>query len=725
MNQRPSITLCTAALFTTFMLSGCDLLKPNQAKLPLNTSYPPMPSNSTEPLQNKSTATDQQKPKNELYPASEEINAPTKSDQTAQHANRKGKGEFSLNFDDADLGEVAKVILSDILTQNYVLNPKVVGKVTLQTTNPLSKEELLPTLEMILSMNNAALVKEGAMYKIEPTNEALFSADFAFGRAGRSGYQMRVIPIKNVAVENIADLIKPLLHEKTVLTIDNKRNLLVVSGASDELARILEMVATFDVDVLKGRSFALFPLAHVDPETLIKELDEVFYKKAKGEESEFFRFIEIERLNAVLAITHQAKYLKDIEQWIMRLDRANSTAGGGVNVYKVQHVDAVELAETLNDIFGNSNSGTSLSKRDKSVKLASGKKAAELSNKTEKETKTETKRTTTQHALSNNGTTGDAKVSNVGDVRIIADEGNNSLIIVATAQEYEIIRPVITQLDVMPLQVLVDATIVEVTLTDKLEYGLQWYLNHNNSGENAINSNGLASLTGNVASAAQTAAKGGFGYTFLSKSNDIGAVLNAAANNNKINIISSPSLMVLNNQEASIQVGDEISLSTGTFGVAGIGVNNTTPLTQNQQRKTGVKLKIKPRVNANGLVNMDVKQSVEDAADSIRDGEINPRISTREIDSTVAVQSGETIVLGGLIKDKNTNGSGGIPLLHDIPVLGSLFGTKTQNEDKTELVVLITPRVVKSRQDATLITDEFKRKLSGIYEDNTLDDLKN
>jgi general secretion pathway protein D len=189
-----------------------------------------MPSSSTEPLQNKSASPDLQKPKNELYPASEETNAPTKSEQTAQYPNRKGKGEFSLNFDDADLGEVAKVILSDILAQNYVLNPKVVGKVTLQTTNPLSKEALLPTLEMILSMNNAALIKEGAMYKIEPANEALYSADFAFGRAGKIGYQMRVIPIKNVAVENIADLIKPLLHEKTVLNIDSKRNLLVVSG---------------------------------------------------------------------------------------------------------------------------------------------------------------------------------------------------------------------------------------------------------------------------------------------------------------------------------------------------------------------------------------------------------------------------------------------------------------------------------------------------------------
>jgi len=178
---------------------------------------------------------------------------------------------------------------------------------------------------------------------------------------------------------------------------------------------------------------------------------------------------------------------------------------------------------------------------------------------------------------------------------------------------------------------------------------------------------------------------------------------------------------VLNNQEASIQVGDEISLSTGTVGIAGvtggIGGAGTTSLTQNQQRKTGVKLKIKPRVNANGLVTMDVTQSVEDVADSIKSGEVNPRISTREIDSTIVVQSGESIVLGGLIKDKNTNGGGGIPLLYEIPVLGPLFGAKTKDDNKIELVVLITPRVVKSRQDAGLITDEFKRKLSGIYED--------
>lgn len=718
MNLTPKLTALAFAILTCLTLSSCELLTTQRPRLPI-TAHAPIPSEPITQLQNKPVSNDTLKPKSELYPSSDYA-LPAATEQATQNTvNKKGKGEFSLNFDDADLGEVAKVILSDILGQNYVLSPKVAGKVTLQTTHALSKEELLPTLEMVLSMNNAALVKDGSVYHIEPLNDALYSANFGSNRGGKSGYQVRVIPVRNVAVDNISDLIKPLLHDKTLLSVDSRRNLLVVSGAADELARIVDMVNTFDIDILKGRSFALFPLAHVDAETLIKELDEVFYKKAKNDEDQFFRFIPIERLNAVLAITHQARYLKDIEQWVTRLDRANSTTGGGVNVYKVQHVDAVELADTLNDIFGNGSNSSS--QRRNKPKLANDKKAGELTNKTADKAAADKKVTTSQQqrAVSNGGT-GDAKVSNVGDVRIIADEGNNSLIVVATAQEYEIIRPVINQLDVMPLQVLVDATIVEVTLTDSLKYGLQWYFNHSNGGENSMNSSSLSFEKTTVAGAAAAAATGGFGYSFLSKSSDIGAVLNAQASNNNVNVISSPSLMVLNNQEASIQVGEEISLSTGTLGI-GTGVVNgsTMPLTQNQQRKTGVKLKIKPRVNANGLVTMDVVQSVEDVADSVKSGEINPRISTREIDSSIVVQSGESIVLGGLIKDKNTNGEGGVPLLHEIPVLGSLFGSKNKEGNKIELVVLITPRVVKSRQDAGLITDEFKRKLSGIYEDDS------
>ena len=332
-------------------LTSCELLGPKQvAKLPLTTAAKQQrdkqPDVVFKELQNKPPVSGTTKPTSELFPGTNRF-VPI---ETPQHRRTSptGAGSYSLNFDEADLGEVAKVILSDILGQNYVLSPKVTGKVTLQTTEPLTKEELLPTLEMVLRMNNAALVQDGRIYHIEPAAEALYTSGISNSRLG---YQTRVIPVRNVAVQDIAEIIKPLVHEKTILNVDGARNILVASGSTDEIARVMDLVSTFDIDVLKGRSFGLFPLAHVDPETVIKELEGIFYQQGKADESEFFQFIPIERLNAVLAVTHQARYLQDIESWVSRLDRSNTATGGGVNVYKVQHADAEELADTLNEIF--------------------------------------------------------------------------------------------------------------------------------------------------------------------------------------------------------------------------------------------------------------------------------------------------------------------------------------------------------------------------------------
>jgi len=701
-NVKKMATAC-CLMVVGLTLSSCELLGPKQAaKLPLMPVKTDQADIIYEELQNKAPVTETAPAKPELFPGTNRF----VPDTTLQHRKTKrgGEGTYSLNFDEADLGEVAKVILSDILGQNYVLSPKVAGKVTLQTTDPLSKDELIPTLEMLLRMNNAVLIKDASIYHIEPDSEALYSSSFAApGAAGRTGFQVRVIPIRNVAVQDLIDVIKPLVQEKTILNVDGARNIMIASGTPDELARVMDMVSTFDIDVLKGRSFGLFPLTHVDAETIIKELEEVFNKKAKGDESDFFRFIPIERLNAVMAITHQARYLRDIESWISRLDRANVASGGGVNVYKVQHVDALELADTLNEIFAGGQ------KKDKAAKLAPGSKAVEISSK---------KQTDTQKASAGNAQTGDAKVSSVGEVRIIADEANNSVIIVATAQEYEVILPVIHQLDAMPLQVLIDATIAEVSLTDELIYGIQWFLQEGNT---SIGSGlGRASLSDIAVAGAAASATGGL--SLLQNSGSIKALLSAQAIIGNVNVISSPSLMVLNNQEANIQVGDEVPLRTSqsspipTTGDP-VNVNNLLQTSSIQQRKTGVKLTVKPRVNANGLVIMDIEQSVENVKEGGSGSLIDsPTIATREITSSVAVQSGETIVLGGLIKDDNTDDKRGIPFLHDLPLIGPLFGATTKKNNKTELVVLITPRVVGTRQDARLITDEFKRKLTGIYQ---------
>jgi len=281
------------------------------------------------------------------------------------------------------------------------------------------------------------------------------------------------------------------------------------------------------------------------------------------------------------------------------------------------------------------------------------------------------------------------------------------------------VQRVIKQLDVMPLQVLIDATIVDVTLKDTLKYGIKWFLSHNNGGNNAAGSD-AGSIVATATNALVAASTGGFGYAFVSNSGDISAVLEAEALKSNVNVISSPSLMVLNNQEATIQVGTEVSLRTSeTINLS--SANTTDNGTSNnvtstiQQRKTGVTLTVKPRVNASGLVIMDIEQKIEDFADGTTNG--NPDILSREIKSSVAVNSGETIVLGGLISENNSHIKDGIPFLHELPLIGPLFGSTNKTQRRTELVVLITPRVVKSKQDARLVTNEFKRMLSGIYQE--------
>jgi len=299
------------------------------------------------------------------------------------------------------------------------------------------------------------------------------------------------------------------------------------------------------------------------------------------------------------------------------------------------------------------------------------------------------------------------------NVKIIADESNNALIIVANSQEYATISRVLKQLDILPLQVMIDATIVEVTLNNDLQYGIEWYFTHNNGGTNVI-TGGDKSNSFTLSKIATGVATGGFSYAFSNPGHDIGALLTAAATNNNVNVISSPSLMVLNNQEATIQVGDSVPiLSAQSTSLVSTGVTSNSV----QMVDTGVNLSIKPRVNANGLVLMELLQSVNAAVTTKSSAIDSPTIQKRQIETSVAVQSGETIVLGGLIREENDYNRNGVPWLHELPLVGPMFGGTTRNKDKTELVVLLTPRVMKSRQDAQDVTEEFKHKLTGIYDE--------
>jgi general secretion pathway protein D len=740
MNNFSNLIKAACITILGLTLSSCELIGPKRAaKIPLT---PVLKEQATDnlgegiafkELQNKTPVNDALKSKIEMYPSRDRFSPRTESH---RRTNTGGPGTYSLNFDDADLGEVAKVILSDILGQNYIISPKVTGKVTLNTTEPLSKAELLPTLEMVLSMNNAALVKDGKIYHIEPKSDALYSSTIA---GDSTGFQSRVIPIRNVAAQEIADILKPLVHEKTILTIDNTRNTIVAQGTSDELARVMDMVSTFDIDVLRGRSFALFPLNNVAPEQVIEELETVFNTSSGKEDSEFFRFLPIERMNAVLAITHQASYLREIENWIYRLDRANTEAGGGVNVYKVQHMDAEELAGTLNEIF------TGGSPRDKSAKVAAGRKSSEVSNKdsfdssnSQKTSKTSVKRKKSSAGGSASGSSSGGGGASDSDTKIVADVANNSIIIIATPQEYGKILPVIKQLDIMPLQVLIEATIAQVTLRDDLQYGIQWYLESgqfgvgNSPGKlvNQISKNsttGVETAANTLTKAALAGATGGFSAIYTSDL--LKSLLSAQAGLGNVRVVSAPSLMVLNNQEAKINVGDQVPIqtsnltnaisNTGSSGTNSSSGNGFAQANQIQYKDTGVTLEVTPRVNSNGIVILDLKQQVSKPVETVTGVTTSPTIQKEEIESTVAVKDGETLALGGLIQNTDTYNKNGIPFLHELPVIGNLFGSTTKNDDRTELVILLTPKVVKTKQDARIVTDELKRRLSDIYFDPT------
>lgn len=637
------------------------------------------------------------------------------SNKTGGHkASAPNNGKYTLNFDGADLREVTKIVLSDMLNENYVINPKVGGRVTLQTSRPLTKGELMPTLEMLLRMNGAAIVKDRDIYNIEPEADAVQSGSSPkLGLAGQSlppGYQIRVVPLEYVGVSDMEEILKPIMPAKGILRVDKARNLLMIAGSGQELERILDTIQIFDVNVMEGMSFGLYPLENTEVTEIVGELEKLFDKDAQTPMAGMFRFVPIERLNAVLIITHQPRYLQEIKKWVVRLDRTDSVTGEGVMVYRAQHVVATELAATLDSVF----TGTT-SSYDKKPSLAPGQQAASITNKQvdKKNDKTTMARSATRSGGSRNTNGNSNDPNDLSNVRVIADEPNNALIIMARPQQYKIIQTIIKQLDVMPLQVLINADIFEVTLKDNLEYGVRWlFTNDLPGGAEGI---GLFRAARNAV-LTSTGIPGGFSYGVMGGSDELRVLIDMLEDTNKINLLSSPSLLVLNNQEASIQVGDQVPIRTSeSTNTSGGGVNPIQ--TSNiEMRDTGVTLNVTPRVNAGGVVIMDIEQSVDNVKQTEFSNIDSPTISQRKITTSLAVTSGETIVLGGLIREEHTYSNGGIPFLKDLPWIGPAFSSTKKKKDKVELIVMITPSVLANKYDANKVTREYQRKLTGIYE---------
>ncbi|MEK8078382.1 type II secretion system secretin GspD [Pseudomonas sp. XK-1] len=614
------------------------------------------------------------------------------------------EGDITLNFQDIEIAEVVKIVLGEILRVNYVLDKNVSGSVSLQTSRPLQRDDLLPILETLLQLNGAVLVRSQGLYEVVPVEAAPAGAMVPrLSPQGQRGYQLLVVPLRYIAAAEMHKILEPLRPNKGLLQVDEARNLLLVAGNQQELNNIRDTVRVFDVDQLRGMSVGLFRLQEVDARVLLGELDAIFGDTASGPLAGVVRFLPIERLNALMVITPQAKYLEDARAWVQRLDRAENAQGASMFVYQVKNGKAPRLAEILNALL----EGQKQSRpEDEGQALPVRRPAPVLEGETEGETPTALPET----SLNVPGVEG----SNleVGAVSVIADEENNALLVLATPGDYDKLLRVIRKLDVLPLQVLVEATIVEVALEDELRYGLQWFFNSNLDGKSVRGTLGRFPLV----TPTDLTPTGG-----LAVFDAAGArlLLDLLASDSKINVISSPTLMVQDNRTATIRVGDQVpvrtSETTNTSGVINQPGDPSALVTSTIQfRDTGVLLEVKPRINAGGMIALEITQEVNDVKATTTSGIDSPTITQRRINTSVSVLSGETLVLGGLIKENNGRVNEGLPYLRNIPVLGWAFGSQGKSLSRTELVVMITPSVVSTLDEARDVTQEYRSKLKDI-----------
>ncbi|MCF6225638.1 MAG: type II secretion system secretin GspD [Xanthomonadales bacterium] len=618
-----------------------------------------------------------------------------------------GKGEVTFNWEGVPIQEIIHTVLGDLLQENFVIGPGVKGKVTFSTARPINRDQVLPILEMVLRWNGATLVWSEDRYNILPLKSAIqgmLTPTIGSVNAVR-GYEVRAVPLRYIAATEMEKLLQPYARDGAILSADNNRALLFIAGTRNELRNYMRTIETFDVDWLKGMSVGLFPLQRVEVATVIPELEALFGNNDGSPLAGMFRFMPMERLNSVMVITPQPEYLSKAREWIERLDRGGGEASRRLYVYEVRNLEAVALADYLGQIFGGS-SGGSRSNKSRSGEVAPGLKPVSLGSfnrQSEKDIKATGRSSPNRPAKSG--------PANDEDISIIAVEETNSLLIQTSPQTYESILAAIKRLDIVPLQVHIEVQVLEVDLNDQLSLGVSWFLSSVIPELGWTDGMLPSSSTDFLIDSTRGDERGFLGRvaTLTGAGNFVSATITALDTTTDVRILSTPSLVVRNNEEASINVGESLAVQGTSFNPGG---GQTGTIQSNQYIKTGIELTVTPRVNPGGLVYLDVMQTVSSPSNTAPNG--NPNINERTITTKIAVQSGSTVLLGGLIREFISDNSGGIPGLRRIPYLGPLFGEINKGTQRTELLIMITPTVVKSAAELDVVTEEYQHRFRNI-----------
>ncbi len=671
---------------------------------------------------------------------------------TDSGADTAGDG-YDLNFENAPVTTVAKVILGDILGVGYIIDPRVQGTITLASGRAVSRADVLFVLENALRMSNVAMVRDRNGYRLIPAADATGSGFVDTDEATRAGYGISVVPLRYVSAQAMLKLLDGFGIKPNAVRVDNARNLVIIQGNGPERRAAVDTMLSFDGDWMRGQSVGVFPIRNSTPEPIISEIEKIMDTGEGGLSQNLIKFQPVARLNAILVVSRKPEYLKTVATWIKRLDESD-TSGVNLKVYRLHYGSAKQIAALLNEILVGRGSGGLDSAQSQVAPGAglsvasSGGPLAALSaqpptalgqagaagglggaatgqSAAARPAGGGGAAGTAGNDLSAAGSGGAFGARGSGDaaqanIRITPDIVNNSILVYASQETQRIVEQTLRQIDRPLMQVAIDATVAEVTLNDTLSYGVQYYLagtqlGGTNTPSNTTSGTGTstATNTGQLfstagSSALLTAVAPGLNLV-LGPSNMPNLILSALHSVTDVKVLSNPSLVVLDNQVATLQVGDQVPITTGTANV--LTANNTVVSTIDY-RNTGIILRVQPRVSANGNVIIDIEQE----SSSVTPGSassLTPTISDRHVKSSVSVASGQTVLLAGLISDETDRTRQGIPVLDKIPGIGDLFSQQSATKVRTELIIFIRPTIIRDAVDAHMVAEELRSKLRG------------
>lgn len=581
---------------------------------------------------------------------------------------------FNIVFDQAPVAVLADAVLGQALRRSFRIDPSVQGSLTFSLIGRMSETEALSSFDRALRSVNAALVVEGVGYAIVPSAQAarlsgppVFAADGADGLAGSAFYQARAI-----GAAEIARLLEPLAGEAATVRADAGREQVYISGDPTTVNALVRTARSLDVDWMQGKSLQFFPVRYATPADIASEIRHVF-GGPDGPLGTQIQFIELTRLNGLLVIARSPAGLDRAAEWIARFDRAPPPASRRLRSIPLANLEAEQFVTTLSALLG---TGAASATPD-APSAGQGQPAAPA-------------------AGASPVAAEPMSIGSSGGLRLTADARTNALILLADDAEYRNVLDIVRELDAPPPQVLIEATIAEVTLNDRLRFGVQWFFDDGD-------------LTGGFSSGSDDEAAPSFpGFSLRYLNLDVRAVLNALSSVTDVQLISTPRILVLSNESAELQVGDQVPIITQT--AVGLAADSRI-LNSVQYRDTGVVLSVTPRVTESGRMFIEIEQEVSEVSGTTSSDIDSPTIQQRRLSTRIQVEDGQLVVLGGLLRSSRSLGDTGVPFLSRIPALGALFRTRDTTERQTELVMFLRPTVIRARSDIDAVTNEMVGRL--------------